>query len=101
MAEESRPLAVNVPRTDEPSPAQVERAATLLRSARNPIVLAGHGAARAGAGEALRRFAEAVGVPVATTSHGKGVFPDDHPSPSARSGSCGTITSTSASTRRT
>ncbi|QWF83829.1 acetolactate synthase large subunit [Amycolatopsis sp. CA-230715] len=79
VAEESRPLAVNVPRTDEPSPAQVERAATLLRSARNPIVLAGHGAARAGAGEALRRFAEAVGVPVATTFHGKGVFPDDHP----------------------
>jgi acetolactate synthase-1/2/3 large subunit len=42
-------------------------------------VLAGHGATRAGAGDALRRFAETLGVPVATTFHGKGVFPDDHP----------------------
>ena len=73
------PLPVNVPRPDEPSPAQVERAAALLRAAQAPIVLAGHGAARAGAGPALRRFAEALGIPVATTFHGKGVFPDDHP----------------------
>jgi acetolactate synthase-1/2/3 large subunit len=73
------PLAVNVPRPDEPSPRQIERAAALLRAASAPIVLAGHGAARAGAGGALRRFAEALGVPVATTFHGKGVFPDDHP----------------------
>ncbi|MCU1682209.1 MAG: acetolactate synthase [Amycolatopsis sp.] len=73
------PLAVNVPRPEEPSPGQIERAAALLRTARNPVVLAGHGAARAGAGHALRRFAEALGVPVATTFHGKGVFPDDHP----------------------
>ena len=73
------PLAVNVPRTDEPSQGQIERAAALLRDARAPVVLAGHGAARAGAGEALLRFAETLGVPVATTFHGKGVFPDDHP----------------------
>ena len=73
------PLAVNVPRTDEPSRGQIERAAALLREARAPVVLAGHGAARAGAGEALLRFAETLGVPVATTFHGKGVFPDDHP----------------------
>jgi acetolactate synthase-1/2/3 large subunit len=73
------PLPLNVPRPDEPSPAQVERAAALLRAAHSPVVLAGHGAARAGAGEALRRFADALRVPVATTFHGKGVFPDDHP----------------------
>jgi acetolactate synthase-1/2/3 large subunit len=77
--EGSRPLVVNTPRADEPSPAQLRRAADVLRAARNPIVLAGHGAARAGASDALRRFAEALGVPVATTFHGKGVFPDDHP----------------------
>jgi acetolactate synthase-1/2/3 large subunit len=73
------PLNVNVPRPDEPSPGQVARAAEILRAARNPIVLAGHGAARAEAGAALRRFAETLGVPVATTFHGKGVFPYDHP----------------------
>jgi acetolactate synthase-1/2/3 large subunit len=73
------PLRVNVPRPDEPSRGQIERAAALLRDARAPVVLAGHGAARAGAGAALRRFAETLGIPVATTFHGKGVFPDDHP----------------------
>jgi acetolactate synthase-1/2/3 large subunit len=78
-ADDLAPLNVNVPRPDEPSPGQVARAAEILRAARSPIVLAGHGAARAGAGEALRRFAETLGVPVATTFHGKGVFPDDHP----------------------
>jgi acetolactate synthase-1/2/3 large subunit len=73
------PLRVNVPRADNPSAEQVSRAAQILREARNPVVLAGHGAARAGASEALIRFAQALNIPVATTFHGKGVFPDDHP----------------------
>ena len=73
------PLRVNVPRADDPSAEQVSRAAQILREARNPVVLAGHGAARAGASEALIRFAQALNIPVATTFHGKGVFPDDHP----------------------
>ena len=76
---QARPLPVNIPRPDEPSASQVGRAAAILRDAANPIVLAGHGAARTGAGPALIRFAEELGVPVATTFHGKGVFPDDHP----------------------
>lgn len=74
----ARPLVVNTPRPDEPSASQLQRAADVLRAARNPIVLAGHGAARAGASDALRRFAETLGVAVATTFHGKGVLPDDH-----------------------
>ena len=45
VPEGEEPLAVNVPRPDEPSPGQVERAAALLRAAHAPIVLAGHGAA--------------------------------------------------------
>ncbi|CAN5117204.1 acetolactate synthase large subunit [soil metagenome] len=73
------PLRVNVPRPDDPSAAQLDRAAQILRSARNPVVLAGHGAARADAADAVRRFAETLGIPVATTFHGKGVMPDDHP----------------------
>lgn len=73
------PLPVNVPRPDDPSDAQLERAAEILRTAHNPVVLAGHGAARSGASEAVRRFAEALDIPVATTFHGKGVMPDDHP----------------------
>jgi acetolactate synthase-1/2/3 large subunit len=76
---QARPLPVNVPRPDEPSASQVARAAAILSRAANPIVLAGHGAARTDAGPALIRFAERLGVSVATTFHGKGVFPDDHP----------------------
>ncbi|HWF53025.1 MAG TPA: acetolactate synthase large subunit [Solirubrobacteraceae bacterium] len=74
----ARPLEVNRPRPDEPSASQLTRAAEVLRAARNPVVLAGHGAARAGAADAVRRFAEKLNVPVATTFHGKGVLADDH-----------------------
>jgi acetolactate synthase-1/2/3 large subunit len=73
------PLDVNTPRPDEPSPSQIARAADVLDRAIRPIVLAGHGAARSDAADALRRFSELLGLPVATTFHGKGVFPDDHP----------------------
>ncbi|TPG34893.1 acetolactate synthase large subunit [Mycolicibacterium hodleri] len=76
---ESAPLRVNVPRPDDPSATQIARAADILRAARNPVVLAGHGAARTHAAEAVRRFADTLGIPVATTFHGKGVMPDDHP----------------------
>jgi acetolactate synthase-1/2/3 large subunit len=75
----SAPLPVNIPRPDEPSPEQVDRAASILRDAVNPIVLAGHGATRADAAGSLRHFAETLGVPVATTFHGKGVFSDELP----------------------
>ncbi len=73
------PLRINVPRPDEPSPQQIRRAADVLDGASHPVVLAGHGAARSGASEALLRFSVELGLPVATTFHGKGVFPDDHP----------------------
>jgi acetolactate synthase I/II/III large subunit len=73
------PLNVNVPRPDLPSATQIERAAAVLNAAERPIVLAGHGAARARAAAALVRFAGELGLHVATTFHGKGVFPDDHP----------------------
>jgi acetolactate synthase-1/2/3 large subunit len=73
------PLALNSPRPDEPSPSQIDRAAAVLSEATRPVVLAGHGAARSDASAALIRFAERLGLPVATTFHGKGVFPDDHP----------------------
>jgi acetolactate synthase I/II/III large subunit len=72
------PLPRNVVRPDAPSPSQVQRAAAVLRDAQRPVVLAGHGAARADATKALIRFSDALGVPVANTFHGKGVMPDDH-----------------------
>ncbi|MFJ9761527.1 acetolactate synthase large subunit [Streptomyces sp. NPDC101149] len=73
------PLQIDVVRADAPAPSQIARAAEVLTAARRPVVLAGHGAARAKATTALVRFAERLNIPVATTFHGKGVFPDDHP----------------------
>ncbi|GGV30659.1 acetolactate synthase large subunit [Actinomadura cremea] len=75
---ELAPLPVNVVRPQEPSPSQVARAADVLALARRPIVLAGHGATRHGASAALVHLSERLGLPVATTFNGKGVFPDDH-----------------------
>jgi acetolactate synthase-1/2/3 large subunit len=74
-----KPLRVNVPRSEDPSPIQIRRAVDVLQAAKAPIVLAGHGAARDRASDALIRFIERVEIPVATTFHGKGVVPDDHP----------------------
>jgi acetolactate synthase I/II/III large subunit len=73
------PLPRNVVRADAPAPGQIERAVDILRAAKRPVVLAGHGAARADATAALVRFSEEFGIPVANTFHGKGVMPDDHP----------------------
>ncbi len=73
------PLPLNRPRGKAPSPEQVARAVEVLDSARAPVVLAGHGASRDHATEALIRFSEHLNIPVVTTFMGKGVFPDDHP----------------------
>lgn len=73
------PLPRNVVRADAPAPRQVARAVEVLRNAKRPVVLAGHGAARADATKALVRFSEEFGIQVANTFHGKGVMPDDHP----------------------
>ncbi len=74
-----KPLPRNVVHADAPAPGQVERAAAILRNAKRPVMLAGHGAARSDATAALVRFSDKFGIPVANTFHGKGVMPDDHP----------------------
>ena len=73
------PLPRNVVRAEAPAPRQVARAVEILRNARRPVVLAGHGAARGDATAALVRFSDELGIQVANTFHGKGVMPDDHP----------------------
>jgi acetolactate synthase-1/2/3 large subunit len=73
------PLPRNVVRAEAPAAGQVARAVDILRNAKRPVVLAGHGAARADATAALVRFSDELGIRVANTFHGKGVMPDDHP----------------------
>jgi len=57
----------------------LERAAHLIDHAERPLVLAGHGIVKAGAGELLRAFVEKAHVPVASTLLGLGGFPASHP----------------------
>src|ERR1700743_182443 len=76
---ELKPLPRNVVQSEAPAFRQVARAVDILRAAKRPVVLAGHGAARGDATAALVRFSEEFGIPVANTFHGKGVMPDDHP----------------------
>ncbi len=51
----------------------------MIRTARRPVILAGHGIAQSGAEAEVLRFAERHGVPVATTLLGLGSFPASHP----------------------
>jgi len=79
----------NVPRP-VPDPAAVRRAALVLRSARRPLIVAGGGVIYSEATDALARFAEATGVPVAETQAGKGSLSYDHAQSVGAIGSSGT-----------
>ena len=57
----------------------VERAADMLVSANFPMIHAGGGAQRAGAGDQLRALAEHLGCPVTTGAGSRGILPDGHP----------------------
>jgi 3D-(3,5/4)-trihydroxycyclohexane-1,2-dione acylhydrolase (decyclizing) len=61
-----------------PEPAALARAADVLRSARKPLIVAGGGVIYSEASGALRRFAEATGIPVSDTQAGKGSLAWDH-----------------------
>jgi acetolactate synthase-1/2/3 large subunit len=71
----AQPLSVHYPFPPEPSQEQVERAAELISTARNPMILAGNGVVRAGAWKHLADFAEQLNIPVANTFMAKGVTP--------------------------
>jgi thiamine pyrophosphate-dependent acetolactate synthase large subunit-like protein/nitrite reductase/ring-hydroxylating ferredoxin subunit len=53
------------------------RAAAMIRDARRPVMIAGHGAR--GAEDRVRALAERLNAPVLTTFKAKGVVPDTHP----------------------
>lgn len=73
------PVSFFTPRVVEfhapaPLPREIERAAALLRDAREPLIVAGGGVLYGLAGETLRAFAHRHGVPVAETQAGKGAL---------------------------
>ena len=55
------------------------QAAELIRNAKRPVILAGHGVIQSGAMEPLRTLAERAQIPVALTLLGLGGFPASHP----------------------
>ena len=73
------PLPVYTPELPEPQSNLLRQAAALISQARQPLILAGNGAIRDNACQALRRFAEQGNIPVATTFMAKGALPFSHP----------------------
>jgi thiamine pyrophosphate-dependent acetolactate synthase large subunit-like protein len=61
---------------DEP---QLQEAVDLLRAARAPLICAGGGALKAGAGTAVATLAERLAAPVVMTYAAKGLLPPGHP----------------------
>jgi len=54
-------------------------AAELIRNAKRPVILAGHGILQSNAGEQVRTLAERMQIPVGVTLLGLGAFPASHP----------------------
>jgi len=74
-----------------PESEMIARAADLIREAQRPMIVSGGGTIYSEATEALRRFAEATGIPVGETQAGKGSMPYDHPLALGAVGATGTL----------
>ena len=60
-------------------PVQLKRAAEMLLKAERPVILAGGGVILSNASVELRKLADSLVIPVATTLMGKGCYPEDLP----------------------
>jgi len=61
-----------------PAPESVQRALTVLKSAKRPLILLGKGAAYAQADADIRALVEKTGIPYLPMSMAKGLLPDSH-----------------------
>lgn len=66
-------------RRPAPDPIAVASAASVLRNASSPLIIAGQGVTAADAGTDLVRLAERLGAPLVLTTNGKGATDHDHP----------------------
>jgi 3D-(3,5/4)-trihydroxycyclohexane-1,2-dione acylhydrolase (decyclizing) len=73
-----------------PAPEAVHAAASLVRGARRPLIVAGGGVIYSEATAALRSFVDATGIPVAETQAGRGALISDHPLSLGAIGATGT-----------
>jgi acetolactate synthase-1/2/3 large subunit len=78
-------FAAAAPKPHRPHPmlktesAAILQAAELIRNAKKPVILAGHGMIESGAEAEVRTLAERMRIPVASTLLGLGGFPASHP----------------------
>ena len=80
-AEFEYPETVNLPGykpTLDGHPTQIKKAARLIRDAKRPVIMAGHGVHLAGAHAELKELAEKAQIPVVTTLLGVSSFPETH-----------------------
>ena len=63
----------------QPDPVELASVAKLLKSAKNPVIVAGGGVHYSHATDALKVFAETYRIPVVETQAGKSALPWDHP----------------------
>ena len=62
-----------------PHPSNIERTVERLLAAERPVIVAGNGVHASKAYAELQTLAEVLGIPVATSTLGKGVFAEAHP----------------------
>lgn len=74
-----QPLARKVITPETAIDEQIEAAARIISSAKNPVILAGSGVIRSHASEMLTQFAEKLKLPVINTMMAKGAVPFDNP----------------------
>ena len=73
----------------EPATRDTRLAIDLLRAARRPVLIAGHGIRLAGAQQEFLSVAEELGIPVLTTFNGFDLIPSEHPLFGGRIGTLG------------
>ncbi len=81
VAEFDYPEEIDLPGykpTSEGHPAQIKRAARLIKDAKRPVILAGHGVIISRAYDELKELAEKAQIPVITTLLGISSFPETH-----------------------
>jgi acetolactate synthase-1/2/3 large subunit len=61
------------------NPAQIKKAANLIRKAKKPVLYVGGGAVISGADKEIRELVELAQIPITTTNMAKGIIDENHP----------------------
>jgi len=76
---DEHPATAWVSRRPAAGAASLDSAVEAILSARRPVIWAGNGATRSGAGDSILKLAQELSIPVVTTFNGIGSVPTSHP----------------------